>query len=274
MEPYHELLRLDSRVPTFFESVTPLPRVTGLPHWHEACEILLIRRGTLRHQINADIRLVYPGQVILICPGDVHGSETLPPDGCDVGVLQFVTSDLAAFGHSWAELSSAIITPEDDGFLRLFDALSTQSRDVQPGQSLIMDGLLRIVIALLFRSTAREDFPSRTPFIRSVCTYMEHADDLRLETIATHFGYCPEHLSRRFHEETGLPYRLYCDRLRMRRAAFLLHDTEDDIASISEQLGYSDSSSFIRAFRRVYGITPSAHRRLCQPIGIPHSEKK
>lgn len=273
MEPFHELLSLRGRAPTFFESRTPTPRVTGYPHWHEACEIMLVRRGTLKHQINADIRLVYPGQVILICPGDVHSSEVVSPDGCDVGVLQFIDSDMASFGHSWEELSSGIITPEDDSFLHLFDALSAHARDEQPGQALIMDGLRRVVIALLLRSSRHGEFPARTPLIRSVCAYAEQADDLRLETIAARFGYCPEHLSRRFHQETGLPYRMYCDRLRMRRAALLLHDTEADISSVAEQLGYSDSSSFIRAFRRIHGITPSAYRKLCLPMNEPPAPK-
>ena len=273
MEPYHELLRLDSRVPTFFESVTPLPRVTGLPHWHEACEILLIRRGTLRHQINADIRLVYPGQVILICPGDVHGSETLPPDGCDVGVLQFVTSDLAAFGHSWSELSSGISHAKDDSFLRLFDAFAQHTDETLPGWELMTDGLLRLTVALLLRNMGAEKLPARSPLVTAICDYAEYADDLNLEHIAAHLGYCPEHLSRRFHQETGISFRVYCEQLRMRRAVMLLHEAECSIAAIAERLNYSDSSCFIRAFRRTYGITPSAYRRLCQPTGSAHSKE-
>ena len=41
-------------------------------------------------------------------------------------------------------------------------------------------------------------------------------------------------------------YYYYCDM------------TQQDIA---EKLGYSSASSFIRAFRQVYGISPSAYRR-------------
>ena len=47
----------------------------------------------------------------------------------------------------------------------------------------------------------------------------------------------------------------------MRRAIVLLSDETLPLTAVSEQLGYSDSGCFIRAFRRAYGITPGAYRK-------------
>ncbi len=66
-----------------------------------------------------------------------------------------------------------------------------------------------------------------------------------------------------------MPYREWCEQLRMRRATKLLHDQQSSIAQIAELLGYSDSSSFIRAFKRIYGITPYQYSRLMLSSRFP-----
>ena len=103
--------------------------------------------------------------------------------------------------------------------------------------------------------------PVLSDTLASICSYMEQQQDLRLEHIASHFHYSPEHLSRKFHAETGESFRSWCDKLKARRAAMLLCDQKRSIADIAEYLRYSNESSFIRAFKRLYGIPPAAFRQ-------------
>ena len=102
--------------------------------------------------------------------------------------------------------------------------------------------------------------------IADICRYMEQTDDLSLSGVAEKFGYSPEHLSRRFHAEKGISYRSYCDQIRMRRASVLLQREPGNLAFVAERLGYSDESSFIRAFKRMYGITPRVYCQRHLPI--------
>ena len=275
MEAYREELSLDpsGRSMIFFQEDSRGPAVFVTPHWNDTCEMLFIRRGSAEQRINAEIFPLSAGDVVLICPGDIHATRTCDPTGCTYDVLTFSGALLAAFGHSWSELSSGISHAKDDSFLRLFDAFAQHTDETLPGWELMTDGLLRLTVALLLRNMGAEKLPARSPLVTAICDYAEYADDLNLEHIADHLGYCPEHLSRRFHQETGIPYRVYCEQLRMRRAVMLLHEAECSIAAIAERLNYSNSSCFIRAFRRTYGITPSAYRRLCQPTGSAHSKE-
>jgi iron complex transport system substrate-binding protein len=113
--------------------------------------------------------------------------------------------------------------------------------------------------------TAPENEPIRgmvrSPLVKAVCRYVEFADDIRLERTAQVLNYSPEHISRRFHGEMGITYKAYCDATKMQRALHLL-DGDASLMQISEQLGYSEVLGFIRAFKRKYGITPHAYRRL------------
>ena len=230
------------------------------PHWHDAYEVLYIRRGAGRQQLNADMVSVQTGDVIIISPGDVHATDAVASAGCDVDVIQF---DAAAFG----QLPSGVYQIRDAKVYDIFDALLQCEADTRPGRQLRMTGLIFLLCGMLLAEVQRKDLPVCSGAIREITAYMEQAEDLRLEQIAARFGYSPEHLSRKFRAELDVSYRVWCERLRMRRAVKLLHDDRLSIANIAEQLGYSDASSFIRAFKHLYGVTPSQYGRLILPMG-------
>ena len=239
-------------------------RLMAPPHWHEACEILYVRRGWGEQRLNADLTEYHPGDLIVICPGDVHGTEARSPRGSDIDVVQFTDALLPPGEHVRDRLRTGLLHTEGEAYRQLFDALAQYMQDGRPGQEMVLGGLIQVLVGMLMQ-TGEAERGRRSPVIEAVCAHIEAASDLRLERTAAQFGYSPEHLSRKFRMETGISYRAYCDRLRMRRAAGLLHE-ERDIASVAERLGYSDDSSFIRAFRQMYGITPGAYRRLCRPV--------
>ncbi|MEE0807660.1 MAG: AraC family transcriptional regulator [Acutalibacteraceae bacterium] len=50
------------------------------------------------------------------------------------------------------------------------------------------------------------------------------------------------------------------------RAAALPQNGPESLAEIADRLGYCSASSFIRAFKRAYGMTPHAYRRTHFPL--------
>src|SRR5262245_10105271 len=69
------------------------------------------------------------------------------------------------------------------------------------------------------------------------------------------------HFRHAFRGSVGITFRRFRLRARIELARDLLRQTEMDISSISEKLGYSDRSAFERAFRRLVGVTPTEYRR-------------
>jgi AraC-like DNA-binding protein len=74
-------------------------------------------------------------------------------------------------------------------------------------------------------------------------------------------GVSPRTLQRRLAGE-GLSYRQVCDRSRFRKAVELLENPRTTVNDIAAELSYSDRRSFLRAFRRFTGMTPSEYRQL------------
>lgn len=266
MEIYQESLSIYSQTQqlTLLFNNTSHAGVMADPHWHNAWEILFIRRGWGDQQINAERLSFHPNDIVVIRPGDVHRTDALSDKGCDIDVLHFTESMLPDGSSVRIQLSSGVFHPEPAHIGQLFDMMRQYTPYQHPGRDMAMGGLVQALIGLVQMGTP-PDFRRYSPFIEAVCAWAKHTKDLQLSTAAARFGYSPEHLSRTFHSETGISYRLYCDRLRMRRAASLLNGPSS-MSEIAEQLGYSDASSFIRAFRQMYGITPGVYRRLCKPV--------
>jgi len=69
-----------------------------------------------------------------------------------------------------------------------------------------------------------------------------------------------EHLRRISAEETGVSPMRYVTHLRMREAAALLSSGSYKLAQVAERVGYDNTFAFSTAFRRHFGMPPSAYR--------------
>jgi AraC-like DNA-binding protein len=80
----------------------------------------------------------------------------------------------------------------------------------------------------------------------------------RLNDVAEATSISPYHLCRIFKAETGSTIHAYLNGLRLRAALIRLQDRSRDLASLAMDLGFSSHSHFTEAFRREFGVTPSA----------------
>jgi DNA-binding LacI/PurR family transcriptional regulator/AraC-like DNA-binding protein len=88
-----------------------------------------------------------------------------------------------------------------------------------------------------------------------------YSDTITRDQIADHLGISEDHLTRCFHEETGLTPMTYLRRYRLDQAKDLLAAGEKTVTEVALAVGFSDSNYFSRAFRQVTGTSPSAYRR-------------
>jgi AraC family transcriptional regulator len=90
----------------------------------------------------------------------------------------------------------------------------------------------------------------------------EHlAEEISLATLAGLVDLSLYHFARAFKQSFGVPpHRYHMDR-RMDRARSLLRRSALSVTQIGSQMGFRETSSFTRAYRKFAGITPSKHRR-------------
>lgn len=68
-----------------------------------------------------------------------------------------------------------------------------------------------------------------------------------------------------FKETTGWGFARYLREQRLERAAKLLRESSDSIATIAHSTGFADQSHLLRWFRDKYGVSPKAYRRNHRP---------
>jgi len=81
-----------------------------------------------------------------------------------------------------------------------------------------------------------------------------------LRELADDLNCSPFHLSRLFHQTTGMSLRRYVSRLRASMAAERLAKGQRDLTDLALELGFSDHSHFTNAFRKEWGVPPSRFR--------------
>ena len=93
----------------------------------------------------------------------------------------------------------------------------------------------------------------------------QHQDEaLTLHNLAQ--GYSEFYMTRKFKAISGMVFRDY---LRYRKLAFALKEVRDSKKSMIEiafSYGFSSHEAFTRAFKRMYGITPSQYRKNPKPV--------
>ena len=94
--------------------------------------------------------------------------------------------------------------------------------------------------------------------IDGVILHMEKShDQLRVSELAEMCFKSRRQFERNFLEVAGLPAKLFAEIIRFRRASSMLARSNQPLAEIAANLGYSDQSHFTHEFSRFYGQPPS-----------------
>jgi AraC-like DNA-binding protein len=104
----------------------------------------------------------------------------------------------------------------------------------------------------------------RDPAIRPALRLIHQfpADPWTVESLAKAVGMSRSSFSSRFQSVVGSPPLRYLTQLRMRLAASALKvDGRASVGEIARRVGYDTESSFGRAFKRHFGVSPGAFRR-------------
>lgn len=95
--------------------------------------------------------------------------------------------------------------------------------------------------------------------------------DLSLDRLAGHFGLTPPYISKLFKDYTECNFIDHLIDIRIQAAMNLLQDRSIRINDVSEAVGYTNSRSFLRTFKKYTGLTPTEYREQRPPEGAAAS---
>lgn len=83
---------------------------------------------------------------------------------------------------------------------------------------------------------------------------------LCLNKISNEFGISESYFSYLFKEEVGENFSVYLERIRLEQAKKLIKETNLNISELYIEVGYNNSNTFRRAFKKLYGVSPKTLR--------------
>lgn len=87
-----------------------------------------------------------------------------------------------------------------------------------------------------------------------------YQEDLKLNQLAEQVFLSSNYLSNIFTKYTGCSLNKYIKQVRLKKAKEMLRNTNMKIADVGKEVGYANTSYFIKKFQEMYGITPEKYR--------------
>ncbi len=230
--------------------------------------VILDGPGTLWHRGGA--HLTYPGDVVVIAPGEVH-TGAVAPGAMRLSYLAVHLPVPVLTGHcASGELDVArpiIRDAEIAGALSRIGAAALPPRRADAGGAealAVTLGLLetRYAANRMPRGAAHETaeplLVQQTRELLDDC----YGDNVRtsLEALAAHAGVTPFHLVRVFSRAVGLSPHRYLVQTRVRHASELLARGVP-CSHVAAMTGFADQSHLTTQFKRYLGITPGSYQR-------------
>ena len=252
-------------------------------HWQDDAEIIYIKKGNGRVQVDFDTFEAQAGDIFLVMPGHLHSIRRMPGKSMEyeniIFNLEFLgsaTVDVCS-QKFWQPLQNEkILLPVHIGeghelYETLRGYLDTTDHlcDLRPeGYELGVKGNLLMVFSLLIsRAQINEEFhydSKNMQKIRLVLQYIaEHYDErVTIDEVSDICGYSSSHFMRWFKEMTGTGFNGYLIEYRLDKAAQELRSTELSVLEVAEKNGFDNLSNFNRLFKKKFEMTPSRFRKL------------
>lgn len=248
---------------------------SSIAHSHPYYELILVRRGVCEYLSGGARFLLRPDELLLISPGTVH-TMLCPEDSSSYERLilqvnaEFMAQVLQACIPGGRMPPALYILRAEDvcrwGLRELFERInataSVTEAELREQLYRCQIGELMLTVEHAARTSKSVAPNSSSALISNVTAYiLEHfrEPELNVAGVAQQFYVSREHLSRTFKSYTSESISHYITDLRMQEFRYGLV-TGKSVLDACMESGFSDYSSFVKSFRKLYGIAPTEYR--------------
>lgn len=251
------------------------------PHWHEHFEVLYVVAGIIVVEINSMPYTLQAGDIAVVNSNDLHAGFCMSEDLvyyaliADLSLLHSQTPDsvdtkfITPLTQNRILFRSKIGADPEIGSIIL--SIYRELKQTELGYEISIKSHLYRMLTILIRQETEHAVPeeeyrarrNRLERFKPVLQHMElhYREPLSIELLASLAGLSRFHFSRLFKEITGHTVTQYLNGIRLRRAEYLLRNSDMTVTEIAYESGFRDIYYFSRKFKQMKRFSPTGARR-------------
>ena len=226
-------------------------------HWHEFYEIEYILEGNGTAYINDKTYELKPNTLLFLSPVDFERIEVTKP--LTIIDLAFSGEIISEKMISLLPYGCALTNYPNTVFKTLKEEAKINDKWFFSKYKYLVNCVLIDVIRNFGGSA---DTIENSPIIKAL-HYMDlnFKNQITLEQISRYVGLTPTYFSFIFAQKMNINFKAYLTSLRLDYAAKLLVISDFNATEICYASGFNDFSSFARAFKKYFSLSPSEYRK-------------
>ena len=253
-------------------------------HDHNFLELTYVTKGTVEHELDGQRTVLREGDYFIVDYGSRHRYRSAEGEGFDNldclflpelldPVLKGTKSLRTLLEHYLLDFNmqalvqnpARMVFHDDSGQVkRLLSRIVEESERREAGyRALVRCYLIEILMLTMRRLDGVQTAASGQSISTFLTAYVaEHyKEDFTLCDLAGKLNYSLPYISKRFKEDTGVPFVVYLQNYRVMQGCRLLSSTKLSLVEIAERVGYSDVKFFSELVKRLTGLSPRDFRR-------------
>ena len=261
-------------------------------HHHDFSKIVILIDGDLTYYIEGKAYILKPWDILFVNKNEIHKPVVNPNKYYERIVIWLNPDFMAKYAQGNNNLLKCfeVAIKNNYNLLRLnmksIDIIKNLIQDIQNcnnsnefGSEILKESLfvqLMVLMNRLFLNSDKnrdiEDI-QYDKTIEGVLNYINSnlENDLSIDTIASEFFISKYYLMRKFKHQIGSSIHNYVVQKRLILARSLISDGLS-MSSVCSRCGFNDYSSFVRAFKKVYGVSPSNYNPTIHNFENPISD--
>lgn len=261
-------------------------------HHHDFSKIVILIDGDLTYYIEGKAYILKPWDILFINKNEIH-KPVVNPDKYYERIVIWLNPDfMAKYAQGNNDLLKCfeIAIKNNYNLLRLnmksIEIIKNIIKDIQScdnsnefGSEILKESLfvqLMVLMNRLFLNSDKNRDMEDIQYdktIEGVLNYINSnlESDLSIDTIASKFFISKYYLMRKFKNQIGSSIHNYIIQKRLILAKSLISEGLT-MSNVCSKCGFNDYSSFVRAFKKVYGVSPSNYNPTIHNFENPISD--
>ena len=238
-------------------------------HRHAYYEIELIVNGSGTHIINGNAYEERTGDIFIMRLTDFH--EFVHTKETENWVIEIPTSYVSGdIANMMMQVNGDIVTNLTNGDFEKAKSIYCMIEEVKDKKEKFYDLLkqhltLSLILFILDRTDKNiSKSASNDERLYAIIEYINAniaQPELSINSIAAKFYISRSYLSAFFKKNMGITLSAYLRKIRLSNAAMQLASTNKKVMDISVDSGFNSLTTFLREFKKEYGISPSDMRQ-------------